>query len=102
MANPHRGEVEVVVDGVPRRARLTLGALAELEEELGETSLLALVERLEGGQVSSRDVLALLVAGLRGAGWEGRREDLLAADVAGGPVEAARLAALLLARAFAP
>jgi hypothetical protein len=50
MANPHRGEVEVLVDGVPRTARLTLGALAELEEELGEGSLVALVERLEGGR----------------------------------------------------
>ena len=102
MANPHRGEVEVVVDGVPRVARLTLGALAELEEELGEGSLVALVERLEGGRVSSRDVLSLLVAGLRGGGWEVTRGNLIASDLAGGPVGATRAAALLLARAFAP
>ncbi len=101
MANPHRGEVEVLVDGVPRTARLTLGALAELEEELGEGSLVALVERLEGGQVSSRDVLSLIVAGLRGGGWDVARGNLVSADVAGGPVGATRAAALLLARAFA-
>ena len=102
MANPHRGEVEVTVDGARHVARLTLGALAELEEELGEGTLVALVERLEGGRVSSRDVMALIVAGLRGGGWPVTRADLLSADLAGGPVEATRLAALLLARAFAP
>jgi hypothetical protein len=100
MANPHAGEVEVTVDGTPRIARLTLGALAELEEELGEDSLVALVSRFEKGEVSARDVLALLVAGLRGGGWRVSRPDLLAAEIAGGPLAAARAAALLLARAF--
>jgi hypothetical protein len=100
MANPHAGEVEVVVDGLPRTAKLTLGALAELESSLGEDTLVALVRRFEGGEVSSRDVLALLVAGLRGGGWRVSAADLLAADVEGGPVGAARAAALLLARAF--
>ena len=102
MANPHRGEVEVLVDGALRTARLTLGALAELEEALGEGSLVALVERMEAGRVSSRDVLSLIVAGLRGGGWAVSRDDLLAADIAGGPVGATRAAALLLARAFGP
>ncbi|EPX87255.1 hypothetical protein ruthe_00653 [Rubellimicrobium thermophilum DSM 16684] len=100
MANPHAGEVEVTVDGIPRIARLTLGALAELEEELGEDSLVALVSRFEKGEVSARDVLALLVAGLRGGGWRVNRADLLAAEIAGGPLAAARAAALLLTRAF--
>lgn len=100
MANPHSGEVRVMLDGVAHEAKLTLGALAELEEELGEDSLVALVERLEGGKISSRDILALLVAGLRGGGWRGTRDDLLSAEIGGGPVEAARLAAQLVARAF--
>ena len=101
MANPFAGEVELVVDGVPRAARLTLGALAELEAALGEDSLVALVARFEGGCVASRDVMALLVAGLRGGGWRVTAQDLLAADIAGGPLGAARAAAELLARAFA-
>ena len=100
MANPHAGEVEIVVEGVARTAKLTLGALAELEAGLGEDTLMALVARLEGGAVSSRDVFALIVAGLRGGGWRVTRDDLLASEIAGGPLEAARLAALLLARAF--
>ncbi len=44
--------------------------------------------------------MALIVAGLRGGGWNGTAADLLKADIGGGPLEAARVAALLLARAF--
>lgn len=94
------GEVEVLLDGVPHVAKLTLGALAELEAELEENDLLGLVARFEAGKVSSRDVLALLVAGLRGGGWQGRAADLRAVEISGGPVAAARIAAELLARAF--
>ncbi|GAB4384038.1 gene transfer agent family protein [Albidovulum sp.] len=100
MVNPWRGEVAVTLDGVRHRARLTLGALAELEDALGAASLVELVERFESGRFSSRDVLMLIVAGLRGGGWTGTAEDLLKVEIGGGPVEAARLAAELLARAF--
>lgn len=102
MANPHRGEVTVRLDGRRHVARLTLGALAELEASLGEETLPGLVERFEAGRFGSRDVLALVVAGLRGGGWDGTAEDLLRVEIEGGPVGAARVAAELLARAFAP
>ena len=42
----------------------------------------------------------LVVAGLRGGGWRGSATDLLQVEIGGGPVEAARVAAELLARAF--
>ncbi|MGA0539259.1 gene transfer agent family protein [Neotabrizicola sp. VNH66] len=101
MVNPYAGEVEVTLNGVAHRAKLTLGALAELEGVLGEGSLVALAERFESGRFSGRDVLALIVAGLRGGGWTGRAEDLLTVEIGGGPVGAAQAAAQLLARAFA-
>ena len=50
MANPMRGEVEVVLDGTAHVARLTLGALAELEHDLGADSLMAIAERFEAGR----------------------------------------------------
>lgn len=100
MANPWAGEVALVLDGERRVLKLTLGALAELEATLGADSLIALVERFEGAAYSSRDVLALIVAGLRGGGWRGAADDLLSAEIEGGPVAAARVAAELLARAF--
>lgn len=98
--NPHRGEVAVVLDGQHHRARLTLGALASLEAALGAGSLVEVIERFEAGRFSSRDVMAVLVAGLRGGGWQGADPDLLTAEIKGGPVAAARAAAELIARAF--
>jgi hypothetical protein len=100
MANPWTGEVEITLNGESHRAKLTLGALAELEAALEAGSLVDLVARFEERRFSTRDVLALLMAGLRGGGWQGTAEDLGKADIGGGPLEAARVAALLLARAF--
>ncbi len=102
MANPWAGEVVLCIDGERHTLKLTLGALAELEDGLGADSLLDLVGRFERGGFSSRDVLALLVAGLRGGGWQGTARDLVSADIAGGPVEAAKVAGQLLVRAFGP
>ena len=101
MANPYEGEVAVRIDGERHVMQLTLGALAELEAGMEADSLVALVERFEAGHFSTRDVLALIVAGLRGGGWRGGKAELLSAEIEGGPIEAARLAGQLLARAFA-
>ena len=77
MANPWTGEVALTLDGVPHVAKLTLGALAELEAGLGTGTLVELVERFESGRFSTRDVLMLIVAGLRGGGWKGTAADLI-------------------------
>ena len=98
MVNRWRGDVALVVNGQRRVARLTLGALAELEDALEEPSLVALVERFEGHRFSSRDVL--LAAGLRAGGTEVSAETLAQAEIEGGPVAASQAAAALLARAF--
>lgn len=100
MFNPHAGEVALSIDGEWHRLKLTLGALAELEAALEADSLVALVERFETGRFSARDLLALIAAGLRGGGWEGDPASLRSAEIHGGPMEAARVAAQLLARAF--
>jgi hypothetical protein len=100
MANPWAGEVALLLDGRRHVAKLTLGALAELEAALATGSLVEMVERFERGAYSARDVLALVVAGLRGGGWQGTAEDLRTVDIGGGPAEAARVAAQLLVRAF--
>jgi hypothetical protein len=99
MANPWTGEVALVINGQQRIMKLTLGALAGLEQELESGSLVELVERFEGGAYSARDVLALLRAGLRGGG-DADVPDLGQAEIAGGPMAAARAAAELLARTF--
>jgi hypothetical protein len=101
MANPWAGEVAIWLDGQRHVGKLTLGALAELEAVLETGSLIELVERFEAGRFSTRDVLALIVAGLRGGGWQGSAADLRCVTIGGGPAEAARAAAEMLARAFA-
>ncbi len=100
MENRWRGEVVLVLDGQHHRMRLTLGALAELEEDLAESSLMGLVQRFEASAYSTRDVLALLCAGLRGGGVQMDPDALAAAEIGGGPMRAAQAAAELLARAF--
>jgi len=102
MANPLAGEVAIAVNGERHVCKLTLGALAELEAGLGEGSLVGLVARFESGGYTGRDVMALIVAGLRGGGWQGTADDLLTADIEGGPLGAAQVAATLLVRAFSP
>ena len=99
--NPWAGEVFLVVDGQAYVCKLTLGALAELEAALGADTLVELVKRFESGGFSTRDVLALIVAGLRGGGWQGTARDMVGAQIEGGVVRAAEAAAQLLARAFA-
>lgn len=100
MANPWAGEVSLVLDGERCVAKLTLGALAELEDGLGGESLLSFVERFETGRHTAKDILALVVSGLRGGGWDGHPEDLLTVEIQGGMQEASRVAAQLLVRAF--
>lgn len=100
MANPWRGDVELIIDGMPYKMKLTLGALAELEASLKCGSLIDLVARFEEGRFTTRDILALLLAGLRGGGWKGDATTLAGATIEGGPMGGAKAAALLLARAF--
>lgn len=68
MPNPHRGEIEAILDDTPHRLCLTLGALAELEQAFGAEDLLALAERFGTGRLSSRDAIRIIGAGLRAAG----------------------------------
>lgn len=100
MINRHRGEVGLTVDGQDRAMRLTLGALAALEDHLGEVSLLDLVKRFEQGTFRTSDLLALLWAGLNGGGHGMSYQELSTSEIEGGPLEAARAGARLLAVTF--
>ncbi|MBC6407071.1 MAG: gene transfer agent family protein [Rhodobacteraceae bacterium] len=99
--NPWAGECTLILNGTPRVLKLTLGSLAQMEQALSNGSLVELVERFESGVFSAQDVQAVIIAGLRGGGWRGEASTLLDAEIAGGPLEATRIAAQLLVRAFA-
>jgi hypothetical protein len=100
--NPQRGEVALMLDGVPRKMRLTLGAIAALEARLEAGGLIALAERFEGGAVSAADLLALLSAGLAGAREPVTEADLAAGDIGGGAVGALTAGLSLMTAAFQP
>ena len=70
MANHHRGEIEAVLDGQTYVLCLTLGALAELESAFKANSLMALADRFEKGELTSRDIAILISCGLKGGGTD--------------------------------
>lgn len=81
MINRKRGEVLWRYAGRDYRLCLTLGALAELEHYFETAGLTALSERLSQGSFSAHDIVALLDAGLRGAGETITRDEILSFPV---------------------
>lgn len=100
MVNPHRGEATISVDGAPLLMRLSLGALAALETRIGAKGLVGIAERFETGAHSGDDLLALLTAGLNGAGGDVTEAEVANMSFDGGAIAASQAAAELLARAF--
>lgn len=100
MPNLHRGEIDAVIDGERKVLCLTLGALAELEHKLGTGDLTGLGERFARGRISARDLIAIIGAGLRGAGHAVTDDDLARMQVEGGAKGAADIAAQLLKATF--
>jgi hypothetical protein len=100
MPNPQRGEISAVIGGEERLLCLTLGALAELEARLVAGDLNGLAERFAGGRISARDLMAIIGAGLRGAGNAISDDDLARMRIEGGLRGAAEVAARLLRATF--
>lgn len=100
MANRYRGEIDAHIGGKPRRLVLTLGALAELEAAFGANDLAALAERFGSGRLSSRDLVRIIAAGLRGAGEPVTDDDVAAMAIDGGAAGYVRVAAELITATF--
>ncbi|WP_122464658.1 GTA-gp10 family protein [Brevundimonas lutea] len=93
MPNGARGEVTAELAGAERTLCLTLGALAEIETDLGVQGFEALAARMR--TLSARDLMVVLAALLRGGG-----ESELARGLGEARVDP-RAAAGAVARAFA-
>jgi hypothetical protein len=100
MTNTQRGEISAVIEGEERVLCLTLGALAELEGQLGAGDLVGLSERFAAGRVSARDLTAIIGAGLRGGGRPVSDDDIARMSIEGGLRGAADIAARLLRATF--
>jgi hypothetical protein len=100
MPNHHRGEIEAELGGARRRLVLTLGALAELEAAFGAADLVALAERFGTGRLAARDLVAIIAAGLRGAGEPVSDDEVARMSVPDGAAGYVRIAADLIAATF--
>ena len=74
-----RGDAHILINGETRTLRLTLGALAELEDSLGQGDFEALQKRLAAPRIA--DLLVILRALLQGGGFLISIEQLKAADI---------------------
>lgn len=101
MPNRHRGEIGAEIGGRARVLVLTLGALAELEDAFGASDLVALAERFGSGQLSARDIVRIIGAGLRGAGEAVSDDEVAAMTADGGAAGFVAIAAELIAVTFA-
>jgi hypothetical protein len=100
MANARRGEIDAVLGGASFRLCLTLGALAEIEAAFGAKGLMALSERLGSGDLSARDLVAIIGAAARGGGSPATDEEIAALPVAGGLEPFVQTVAALIAVTF--
>lgn len=100
MVNRLRGEIEAHLDGRMWVLVLTLGALAELEDRFACGDLNALVSRFGSGNLSARDIIAVLGAGLRGAGNDVSDDQVAMMTTVGGAPGFAAIAADLLKTTF--
>jgi hypothetical protein len=100
MANRHRGEITAELDDKRYTLCLTLGALAELEDAFGEEDMLAVARRFQSGEISARDALRVIAAGLRGAGETLSDEEVARMRVEGGAAGYVDIVARLLNATF--
>lgn len=91
--NKFRGDVPLEINGEVHTLRLTLGALAEIETELGTDDLAGLTARL--ANPSARDLLVILSALLGGGGQD------VAVDSLKSQIFDLKAAMAAVARAFA-
>lgn len=85
MANPYAGEVAIWLDGVRHAAKLTLGALAELEASFEAGSLIEMVERFEQGGFPAATCWRWWLQACGAAAGQGAASDLRTVEIGGGP-----------------
>ena len=101
MANPQRGEIEAILNGKPYTLCLTLGALAELEAAFDSETLIEVIERFQANKIHAADLIAVITAGLKGAGHDLTQEEVAAMQVEGGVTTYIAIVAKLLNATFA-
>lgn len=102
MANKHRGEVDICLEGKVYPLCLTLAALAELEDRLGLDNIGALAGRFANGKVKSRDLMVILGVALRAGGASLSDEEAAAMQCEGGAMGITKALVELIGLTFSP
>jgi len=105
LANRWRGDVIGHINGQSQLLRLSLDALARLENAVPDDNIIAFLQRISTSGMRADDALWIIRAGLYGAkeslrGGDDAAEDAI--EVRGGYHAAVRLATDLLVAAFQP
>ena len=67
MANPLKGEIKLSLNNKEYKARLTIDALMQIEDALGQ-GIIKVAQRMGEGDVRIRDLVTVLLPALRGGG----------------------------------
>lgn len=102
MINQLRGEIAAELDGKTWTLCLTLGALANLENDLDVKNLNELTAKFSTGNLSASDILKIIRAGLAGGGYTLSVEEVADMRVEGGVSGYIEIAARLLEATFSP
>lgn len=100
MVNQSRGEISVELDGRQWTLCLTLGSLSELEAHFRVNDISGLASILSSGNISSKDIMAIIAAGLKGGGYTLSIEDVSEMRHKDGPAGYAKITADLLSASF--
>ncbi len=96
MTNPLRGEVLVELAGEEYKARLNIDAIMNLEQQLG-MGIVKLMMNMSEANVRITDLVAILVAALRGGGNDVKDAEVKAIVTKAGLMQTTQVVSELLA-----
>ena len=96
MANPLKGEIKLSLNKKEYKARLTIDALMQIEDALGQ-GIIKVAQRMGEGDVRIRDLVTVLLPALRGGGNDLQQTQINKIVQDAGIVESTKVVATLLA-----
>lgn len=97
MANPLKGQIKINLASKEYTARLTIDALMQIEDALGE-GIIKVASRMGEGDVRIKDLVTVLLPALRGGGNDLQANDINKIVQDAGIVQATKSVAMLLAQ----
>lgn len=97
MANPLKGQIKINLASKEYTARLTIDALMQIEDALGQ-GIIKVAQRMGEGDVRIRDLVTVLLPAIRGGGNDIQQKEINQLVQDAGIVETTKVVANLLAQ----